>query len=110
MKLNHLVKKLKLKLAGAALRLDGNDGRYKGKLNLGINQDNMRCQDILSHPWIDRVMTEDGQDIEMDAEVFILETIKTIHKGHQSVLLVKKQPTPEGETYVALGRKELKRY
>ena len=97
-------------LAGAALRLDGNDGRYKGKFNLGINQDNMLCRDILSHPYIDRVMTEDGRDVGDDTEVFIVEQIKTIHKGHQSVLLVKKQQTPQGEVYIALGRKELKKY
>ena len=97
-------------LAGAALRLEGNDGRYKGQLDIGVNQDNMRCGDILSHPHIDAVMTEDGQEIPGNTEVFIVERIKTVHLGHRAVMLVKKQRTPDGDVYVNLCKSELKRY
>lgn len=97
-------------LAGAALRLDGNDGRYKGKFDFGINQDNMRCRDILSHPYIDCIMTEDGQMLSGDTEIFIVDQIKTVYKDHQSVLLVKQKQTPNGEEYVNLSRHELKKY
>jgi len=97
-------------LAGAALRLHGNDGRYKGQLDIGINQDNMRCDDILSHPDVDCVMTEDGQVLDANTEVFIVERIKTVFLDHKAVLLVKKQQTPEGMIYINLCKSELKQY
>jgi acid stress-induced BolA-like protein IbaG/YrbA len=97
-------------LAGAALRMHGNDGRYKGQLDIGVNQDNMRCGDILSHPDVDCVMTEDGQMLGADAEVFIVERIKTVFLNHKAVLLVKKRQTPDGIIYINLCKSELKQY
>lgn len=97
-------------LAGAALRLTGNDGRYKGKLRLAVNQDNMRCEDILTHPYIDAVATEDGEELSGDVEMFINGEVKTVNLGNRSVLLVKKLMTGQGEVYVNLSKHELKKY
>ncbi len=97
-------------LAGAALRLDGNDGRYRGKFDIGVNADNMRCCDILTHPYIDAIATEDGYELSGDIEVFIIDQIKTVHLQNRSVLLVQKSKTEQGEFYVNLTKKELKKY
>ena len=97
-------------LAGTALRLDGNDGRYKGKIDIGVNQDAMKCKDILSHPHIDKIMTEDGLELSGDCKIYITEKIKTVNLGHCAVLLVKKQKTDEGEIYVNVSKAELKKY
>jgi len=97
-------------LAGAALRLSGNDGRYKGKIDLGQNQDNMLCRDILSHPLIDKIMTEDKMELDGGCEVFITDKIKTVHIDNRAVLLVKKQKIGQKEVYVNLSKQELKKY
>lgn len=97
-------------LAGAALRLNGNDGRYKGKLKLAVNQDNMRCADILTHPYIDIVATEDGEELSGDTEVYVTDEVKTVNLNNKAVLLVKKCQTEHGEAYVNLTKKELKKY
>jgi len=97
-------------LAGAALRLGGNDGRYKGNFEVGVNFDNMLCADILSHPYIDHIMLEDGTAVPKDEEVYITEQIKTVHLAGQSVLLVKRQQTVDGEALVNLAKSELKKY
>lgn len=97
-------------LAGAVLRLSGNDGRYKGKIDIGVNQDNMLCKDILSHPYIDLVMTEDGEEIPDDCEIFITDKIKTVNINNKAVLLVKKQKSKDGEVYTNLSKAELKKY
>jgi hypothetical protein len=97
-------------LAAVSLRLDGNDGRYKGNFEVGVNHDNMRCVDILSHPYVDMVMTQNGNVLPDDAEVYITEKLKTINFENQSVLLVKRQKTLDGEVFVNLSKSELKKY
>ena len=97
-------------LAGAALRLEGNDGRYRGKFDIGINSDNMRCCDILTHPYIDAIATEDGCELAGDIEVFIVDQIKTVNLQNRSVLLARKCKTEQGEIYVNLTKRELKKY
>lgn len=97
-------------LAGAVLRMSGNDGRYKGKIEICINQDNMKCKDIMSHPYIDKVMTEGGLELSGDCEVFVTDKIKTVNIDNCSVFLVKKQKNDNGEFYVNLSKSELKKY
>jgi len=97
-------------LAGALLRLDGNDGRYKGNFELGVNHDNMLCKDILAHPYVDAIMTEGGDALPPDTEVFITQMIKTVNLMNESVLLVKRQQTKDGKVFVNLSKKELKKY
>ncbi|MBT3319731.1 MAG: hypothetical protein HN948_07555 [Clostridia bacterium] len=97
-------------LAGAALRLNGSDGRYKGNFELGVNHDNMLCRDILSHPYVDAVMSEGGEQISPDTQVFITQRIKTVNLDNKSVLLVKRQKTKDGEVFVNLSKAELKKY
>ena len=93
-------------LAGASLRIFGNDGRYKGKFELGHNADNMIVRDILTHPNIDMIMTSDGQKLKDDDIVWIVSKIKTVNINNQSVLLVKKIR----DDYVNLANEELKKY
>lgn len=98
-------------LAGVGLRLYGDDGRYKGKFKIGVNQDNMLVKDLLSHPFIDKVLTEDGQELNENIEVFITDKIKTVRLNSLSVLLVKEHKCENGIiVWQNCDKKELKKY
>lgn len=97
-------------LAGVGLRMDGNDGRYKGKIFLGENCDNMIVRDILSHPEIDKVMSIDGYELKDNEVVFITDRIKTIRKDSISVLLVDKQYRADAWYWKDVGKEQLKKY
>ncbi|MDN5352456.1 MAG: hypothetical protein PWQ12_1376 [Clostridiales bacterium] len=97
-------------LAGVGLRMDGNDGRYKGKIFLGENCDNMLAKDILSHPQIDCIRSSDGEPVEADAVIFVSDRIKTVRVDGQSTLIVQKI-SKEGAWYWKCVDKEgLKKY
>lgn len=97
-------------LAGTGLRMEGNDGRYKGKVFFGENCDNMIVRDILSHPAIDKVMSIDGYELKEDEVVFIADRIKTIRKNSNSVLLVEKLYKVDDWYWKDLGKEQLKKY
>src|SRR6056297_431475 len=97
-------------LAGVGLRMDGNDGRYKGKIKISKNQDNMLVKDILQNPKIQEVRDEKGYLLGGDEEVFITERVKTVRLNNKSVLLVEKVIINEREYWKNIEKKYLKRY
>lgn len=94
-------------LAGIGLRLSGNDGRFKGKLNLPEGKESLTVEELLAIPTIDKVLTEDNQELAPQEIVLLTDKIKTVFIDHHSVLPVRKNA--DG-SYVNLSRKELKRY
>lgn len=97
-------------LAGAGLRIDGNDGRYKGKIFLGENCDNMLVKDLLTHPSIDVVQSMEGDILEENDVVFVSDRIKTIRKNSKSVLLVEKQFKSDQWYWKSVNKEKLKKY
>lgn len=75
-------------LAGIGLRLTGNDGRIKGRLNLGATDELITVEEILRHPQIDAVQNMEHAPIAIDQLVRLGEKIKTVWLNHQNVLLV----------------------
>lgn len=96
-------------LAGAGLRLDGNDGQMRGTLGLDVPM--ATVEELLAHPWVDAVRTEAGTDLPIDARVAIGEKAKTVLLGGRSVLLVgPTSPEVFGPRFRTLSRQELRRY
>lgn len=79
-------------LAGVALRLSGNDGRFKGKIYFPIEGNTLRVGDILDNSNITKVQSLEGRILEAHQEVVLGEKVKAVLLDHQKVLLVYSMP------------------
>jgi hypothetical protein len=77
------------------LRLGGNDGRLRGRLELPAKEGVTTVGDILSHPRVDTVRTPDGHFPDGDGRVKLVDKVKTVLLGGEMVLLV--VPEADGE-------------
>jgi hypothetical protein len=95
-------------LAGAGLRLGGNDGRMKGCLKFtGAVQ---RVAEILDHPGVDAVRCIAGGRVGLEDLVAIGEKPKTVQLGGLSVLLLAERSDAGGASWQTLPRKQLSGY
>lgn len=76
-------------LAGAGLRLGGNDGRFKGKIRLKNAAATMTVRELMSCTPIEEVHNIDGEQINPADVISIDSEIKTVLLGHRQVLLVR---------------------
>lgn len=77
-------------LAGIGLRLTGEDGRFRGWLELGSKGTVTNPVELCCHPRVDSVVTENGAVLAMESKVVLSENkLKTIHRNHQEVVVVK---------------------
>ncbi|NLL61661.1 MAG: hypothetical protein GX240_02615 [Candidatus Atribacteria bacterium] len=97
-------------LAGAGLRLSGNDGRFRGS-HFFLEQPTMFKVNILYGNYkIDKVCTEKGKVLSGEDYVFLAGKIKTVFKNNKSVLLVKEIQWKEKPIWVNLTHNEVKQY
>lgn len=75
-------------LAGAGLRLSGNDGRFKGKFHIDAEHNVLRVRELLAHPKVDLVQSMDGLVLSEDELVRLGDKLKTVLLAGKSVLLV----------------------
>jgi hypothetical protein len=75
-------------LAGIGLRMTGNDGRFKGKINLESKNGIENVEYILLHTDIERVKDIKGSDLNGKELVIIEEPLKTVLLDGKSTLLV----------------------
>ncbi|PKM76826.1 MAG: hypothetical protein CVU90_10390 [Firmicutes bacterium HGW-Firmicutes-15] len=76
-------------LAGAGLRLSGNDGRFKGKLKIKAENSIIKAGDICSQVKVDMVKClEEGIVLQYDDMVVLGDHIKPVWLYGKSVLLV----------------------
>ena len=100
-------------LAGTGLRMSGNDGRYRGWYHLGNPGDVVSGETLCAHPFIDRLMTDDGHAVPPGQSVSIgSEITKTVRLDHRQGLVVKKNEAAEktGIQLRTLTREEAKQY
>lgn len=98
-------------LAGAGLRLGGNDGRLKGQLQFDRDSGPVTVEQLLSHPSVDAVRTEQGHVIPAEERVRLHDKVKTVLLGGQSVMLVEQDDQcPSQGAWQNLSRKQLKSY
>ena len=91
-------------VAGIALRLDGNDGRYRGRLSLCVGEP-ATVGDLLKLVGIDAVCCADSlTPLAAGAAVAVDSEVKTIHRGGRSVLPL----LNTGDRWRSLDRTETK--
>lgn len=95
-------------LAGAGLRLSGNDGRFSGKIRLVSSQGRVRVRDIRK-VGIELVTTLEGIVLDDDTPIQVGEWVKPVLLGGKCVLLVVPDKAGEG-AWKACDRKVFKRY
>jgi hypothetical protein len=98
-------------LAGAGLRMGGNDGRLKGRLEFGSARKILPLRDLMAHPLVEEIRTPDGFMPPGDDLVRLDEKVKTVLLGGKSVLLL--APDERGEDGIrwrTFLRRELKKY
>ncbi|MDD3344636.1 MAG: hypothetical protein PHR87_13815 [Sulfurospirillaceae bacterium] len=91
-------------LAGVGLRLQGNDGRVKGKIK--VKSSSMSVKELLALEEISAVCLSNHEILPQDTMITIDSGLKTVWLNHQPVLLVEK--TEEG--YIPLDRESLRHY
>ncbi|QWV94241.1 hypothetical protein KP004_03350 [Geomonas oryzisoli] len=98
-------------LAGAGLRMSGNDGRLKGFLEFGQPYRMLRVDELLQHPVVDVVKSVTGEALKDEDLVVLGEKPKTVLLDGESVLLVGATQSPDSQArWQTLHRKQLKAY
>jgi len=93
-------------LAGIALRMTGNDGRFQGKTNLKDVGQTMGIGEILASTEIDEVQTMEGYVLPENETLIIGDKIKTVLLDGKRKLLVYR----EEDGWHTCNNKQLKNY
>ena len=96
-------------LAGIGLRLSGNNGRFKGWIDVEESRRNMTVNDIISNFDIDEVRSAEGILPDPEDMIILGSRIKTVLLGEKSVLLVKKKSSGDF-LWESLAKEELRKY
>lgn len=98
-------------MAGAGLRLSGNDGRFRGKLKIKPEYEVASVSEILAKSRVDLVKSlEAGHTLKENELVRLGETVKSVLMGGKSVLLVNPAITDQEATWITLSKNQLKDY
>lgn len=98
-------------LAGTGLRLQGNDGRFRGWLNLGETGEITTPKSLCNHPFVDAVVDDEGHPLSEDISVFLADNkIKTILCNHHQVIPVAATGNTNGPAWTTFTKAEMKRF
>jgi hypothetical protein len=100
-------------LAGIGLRLHGSDGRFRGWLNLGKAGQTLSHKHLRSHPDVDGVVDDEGNDLPEDALITCAdEKIKTVRMNNRQVIVVNRTGAVKVNepAWATLTRTEVKRF
>jgi len=98
-------------LAGIGLRLSGNDGRYRGKLEIEAKDNIISVGGILSQANVDMVKNLDGEVLHEDELIMLGEKVKTVLLEGKSVLLVYENDTEAPEVcWRTCNKEQLRAY
>ncbi len=75
-------------LAGAGLRLSGNDGRLKGKLKIRCENNTATVGEILAQTVVDMVCSLDGTVLREDEPIYVADWVKAVLKDGKYILPV----------------------
>lgn len=95
-------------LAGAGLRLTGNDGRFKGKFKIPSRDGSVTVGEIRAYG-VDAVQTVEGDALGEDVPVHVGEWVKLVLIEGKSVLLAVPGDTPE-TPWRAVDKKVFRNY
>lgn len=98
-------------LAGAGLRLSGNDGWFKGAHKVKTSNSIIKVSELCSYKNIDRVKCIHGEYLENNEEVVIGKIVKTMLIDGQAVVLVDKVDIEgNGAKWKTCGKQQLREY
>jgi hypothetical protein len=98
-------------LAGAGLRLGGNDGRMKGQLHFAVPGGIVSVAELCARDDVDEVRALDGGSVTQKDMVRLGEKVKTVLLGGNAVLLlVASHATTDGVRWQTCSRQLLKKY
>ena len=98
-------------LAGIGLRLNGNDGRFRGWLDLGPTGSVTSVKAISAHPFIDAVTTSEGRALPEEEQVHLVDSrVKTILQNHLQVVPVMPREHCSEACWSTLSKAEVKRF
>jgi len=98
-------------LAGAGLRIEGNDGRFRGWLQPGPPETVLTVGELKEHPWVDDVITEKGNSLSDDTLVVLAEAkVKTVLRGHRQVIVVMESANGGAAGYRTCTKTEVKTF
>jgi hypothetical protein len=98
-------------LAGAGLRLSGNDGRLKGHLNIAFAGGVVSVAALRAHDDIDEVRALDGESVADQDMVRPGEKVKTVLLDGKAILLVVPADGAAGEArWQTCSRQQLKKH
>jgi hypothetical protein len=93
-------------LAGIALRITGNDGRFQGKTKLKETGENMNVGEITNNTEIEEVQSIDGHILFGNETIIIGDKIKTVLLDGKRKLLVYR----ENNAWYTCNNKHLEKY
>jgi len=96
-------------LAGAGLRLSGNDGRLKGWLNIAAQNGRVSVAELQAHTDVDEVRCVDGRVVGVDELVRLGDKVKTVLLEGKAVLLIEPLEA-EGVAWQTCSKQRLKCY
>ncbi|HCY84895.1 MAG TPA: hypothetical protein DHV36_07140 [Desulfobacteraceae bacterium] len=100
-------------LAGAGLRLSGNDGRYRGWYHLGLPGETVTLDTLMGYDFIEDLVTPDHRPVNGQTHVSIgSEKTKTVRvNGKQVIVLMENENRINGEpVFRTLTKQEAKQY
>ena len=97
-------------LAGAGLRLSGDDGRFKGKFAIPGDEDGVVSVAGIKECGVDEVRTLDGEELADDERVLAGPECKLVLLGGRAVLLVRPAPAGAAAPWVVVERRALRSY
>ena len=98
-------------LAGAGLRLSGNDGRLRGQLNFAVPGSVISVADLGNHDDVDAVRALDGGSVPNRDMVRLGEKAKTVLLDGKAVLLVVPvDGAADGARWQTCSRQQLKKH
>ena len=99
-------------LAAIGLRLQGNDGRFRGWYHFGKAGSCTTPAELISrHPFIDAVVDDQGQALASHISfVFAEDTVKTVLIGGGQVVPLQPRAANDGTQWSTLTKREVKRF
>jgi hypothetical protein len=97
-------------LAGAGLRLSGNDGRLKGELSLAPRGGTVSIAELAAHDDVDEVRSLDHRKVAGHELVRLGDKVKTVLLEGKAVLLVEPLAGVAGVDWQTCSKQRLKRF
>ena len=97
-------------LAGAGLRLSGNDGRFRGWTSFEAPDGLISVADLCTRGCVDAVQTVDGDELPAGEVVRLVDRVKSVLLNGRSVVLVERTPEESATSWRVVPKQSLKAY